>query len=446
MSAAPGAAHTWRTAAEVVCDPASSLVYEHGWQSWSPTGTYPATATSPRPRRPQWQRSGFRPERPGPDRGFQGEGLVAVVPDEGEVRAWYAPDPWKQVASIRAHALSDRVVVSADGPVVEATAPDLDGALAQVAGALARDGGVGEIRPLGPGWCSWYGHWGDVSEADVLASLAAIERLGLGVAVVQVDDGHQAEIGDWLARSPRFGPLQDLAGRILATGREPGLWTAPFLVGARSRLAREHPDWLVGDAVALEEQWGQRVHVLDVTHPDAAEHLVSTYRTLVAEGFTYHKIDFLYAGAMEGVRRQDGSGLDAYAEGLRLVREGVGAEATILACGAPLLPSIGRVDAMRVGPDIDPRYEPVEGDLSQPSQRSACSATRARAWMHDRLWVNDPDCVLVRPEVERREEWAAHLAAVGGLMVSGDPLDALDGWGLEWTRRLLRPSGTRTEP
>jgi alpha-galactosidase len=211
-------------------------------------------------------------------------------------------------------------------------------------------------------------------------------------------------------------------------------------VGAHSALAREHADWLVGGAVALEHQWEQEVRVLDVTHPEAAEHLVSLYRSLTEAGFTYHKIDFVYAGAMPGRRAQDCTGLAAYAEGLRLIREGVGPDATILGCGAPLLPSIGRVDAMRVSPDIDPRYEPVDGDLSQPAQRSAVAAAEARRWMHGRLWVNDPDCIIVRPGVERREGWAAHLDGYGGLMVSADPLDALDEQGLALTRRLLRRS------
>jgi alpha-galactosidase len=60
--------------------------------------------------------------------------------------------------------------------------------------------------------------------------------------------------------------------------------------------------------------------------------------------------------------------------------------------------------------------------------------------MHGRLWANDPDCLIARPDVERRELWASHLDAYGGLAISGDPLDALDERGLELTRRILRPS------
>ena len=95
---------------------------------------------------------------------------------------------------------------------------------------------------------------------------------------------------------------------------------------------------------------------------------------------------------------------------------------------------------MRVSPDIDPSFEPVEGDISQPAMRSALTMGRARAWQHGRFWVNDPDCLIVRPEVARRELWATHIEAYGALAASSDPLEALDERGLELTRRLLRPS------
>ena len=424
---------------EVAGDPARQQVYEHGWQSWSPAGLYPATASSPRPRHPGSHTSGFRPHRTPPPQGFQGEGLLAVVADDGSARVWYAPDPWNEVASVRAAPRPGATVVSADGPVTELAADSLDEALTRVADALAAAAGVGELRSLGPGWCSWYAYWGEVTEADVLGNMGAAERLGLDLAVVQVDDGHQAAIGDWLTRSPRFGPLDELGSRIADTGHEPGIWTAPFLVAPDSDVAAAHPDWLLDGVVALHN-WGQDIRILDVTHPDAAEHLSAVYRRLREQGFTYHKLDFLFAGAMEGPRQADAGGLDAYGLGLDIIREALGAEATILGCGAPLLPSIGRVDAMRISPDIDPSAEPVDGDLSQPSQRGAVTAGAARRWMHGRWWINDPDCILVRPQVEHRDAWARYLRDCGGLMMSSDPLDQLDDDGLAWTRDLLRPS------
>src|SRR5262249_46014350 len=93
-----------------------TLIYEHGWQSWSPTGVYTTTATSPRAPTTRSQTMHYRPGKPVPRDGFQGEGLLAVGSgDEGTVRIWSAPDPSREVPSIRTRALDGRLVVSAGG-------------------------------------------------------------------------------------------------------------------------------------------------------------------------------------------------------------------------------------------------------------------------------------------------------------------------------------------
>lgn len=418
------------------------FVYEHGWQSWSPAGVYPATlACSPRPRREEWRRMGYRPDRPAPAEGFQAEGLLGLVGLEGETELFFSPRPDREVASLRARDEGGRVVVSADGEVERLAAASLDEGLAKVGDRLAARLGARPLKPLPAGWCSWYGYWDKVTSDDVLANLEVLDAEGFEAGVVQVDDGYQAGIGDWLECRPAFGDLDAVAGAVRESGRTPGLWTAPLLVGERSRLAEEHPDWLVEGAVAAESHWGQRVRVLDVTHPAAAEHLVATFARLRARGFAFHKLDFLYAGALPGLRRQrDVAPLAAYRRGLELVRQGLGDDAVILGCGAPLLPSVGLVDAMRVSPDVSPRWEPKLGDLSKPAMKSALLAGKARAWMHGRLWVNDPDCVLVRADVERPEPWLEYVEALGGLSVSGDPLPELGRERLERARRLLRPA------
>jgi alpha-galactosidase len=77
-----------------------------------------------------------------------------------------------------------------------------------------------------------------VSEADVVENLLAIDDFDLPVDVVQVDDGWQADVGDWLGLSGRFSSLPDLVRRIRDHGRRPGIWLAPFVATAGPRGAR----------------------------------------------------------------------------------------------------------------------------------------------------------------------------------------------------------------
>lgn len=416
-------------------------VFEHGWQSWSPAGVYPASIErSPRPQKHIWQAMAFRPEVPAPASGFQAEGLLAVIGADRSAEVFFSPRPDREVASIRARVEADRLVVSADGEVDRITAPSLDDGLATVASRLADSLVTSDLKPLPAGWCSWYTYWNTVTADDILDNLAVIDDADLGIEVVQVDDGYQQEIGDWLQYRTAFGDLDQVARRIADSGRTPGLWTAPFMVGENSELAQRHPDWLVPDVVAAEHHWGQAIRVLDVTHPDAAEHLVGMFATLRERGFMFHKIDFIYAGAMVGRRHDDVTAIEAYRRGLDLIRQGAGDDAVILGCGAPLLASVGLVDAMRISPDVMPAWEPDLDDISQPAMRSALAAGRARAWMHGRLWVNDPDCVLVRPEVERPEPWGEYVQTLRGLAVSSDPLPRLDRPHLDRTRALMVPA------
>ena len=394
-------------------------VYAEGWQTWSKVqvlslGEWTAPAPDERA-----QTVLFRPGKPVPANVIQAEGVLVIGQRHSPTRAWFAPRPAREVATLRVELKAGRAVVSADGEVARLDAPDFWSALYAVGDRLR----AGSVRTIPPGWCSWSYYFKNVTEADVVENVEAARRLDLPIEVVQIDDGYEKVIGDWLDVDPRFGSLRGAASTIRSAGMVAGVWIPPFMVDPRSELARKHPDWLV-DGADAGTHWDVRMRILDVTNRGAADYLREVLRTFSEWGYSFFKLDFLYALAICGV--------DVYREGMALVREAVGPDAILLIGGAPLLPSIGLCDAMRVGPDVLP-----ETPDPQPDIDNVVLNTWSRRWMHRRLWVNDPDHVVARSAIRERHKLAAYLAMYGGVRFSGDRLSELDERGLELTRQVL---------
>lgn len=416
----------WQPVAEVPVDMDAGLIYTEGWQSWSPARISRLTDRPWQPAGSNVISLGYRAESP-PGPHHQGEGLLAIQAAPGDPVQVFAGAP-SAVPAIRAVPGVGSVRVEATGPVEHTTWPGpIEAALGGWAATFAVD-----VRAAPTAWCSWYHYFTDVTGADITENLDAMGELDLPIDVVQIDDGYQREIGDWLIPSDRFHSIAGLVEQIHAAGRRAGIWVAPFLVGERSTLARQHPQWLV-PGVHAGRNWQQELRVLDVTQTAAARHLGEVFSALRGIGFDYFKLDFCYAGALAGPRPD---GIAAYREGMRLIRAAVDG-GYLVGCGAPILASVGLVDAMRIGPDTAAHVEPTEGDPSQPGQRYAIANGLARAWQNGRWWTNDPDCLLARPQVAQREVWAAHVERCAGLRTCSDRLRDLDEWGLAATRRYL---------
>ncbi len=400
-------------------DPADpAWVYAEGWQTWSPMRRYVLGQESIRPASDRDLKVMFRHDRPPPPGVIQAEGVLAVGDRDGRTRAWVAPHPEREVPTIRVE-VKDRVArVSADGDVEW-----VDGGPEAVGERWRRP----RLRAIPNGWCSWSYYFKHVTEADVVENVEAAQRLDLPIEIFQIDDGYETTVGDWLDIDPRFGSLRGAANAISAAGKIPGVWIAPFMVDPRSRLAAGHPDWLVPDLDA-GEHWGVDMRILDFRKPDASAYLRHVLQTFSEWGFGFFKLDFLYALAMLGI--------ETYREGMALIREVVGPDAILLIGGAPLLPSIGLCDAMRVGPDVLP-----EEPDSQPDVDLLQEITSMRSWMNGRLWVNDPDHIVARGGITERETWAAYVERYGGVRFSGDRLSGLDARGLDLTRRVLSSRG-----
>jgi alpha-galactosidase len=438
--------------AELEVDPLGCLIHAEGWQSWTPTTAYRLSDEQWLPVRPEvwtWGYGGSRPRPPRRAGVFQGDGLLVVDPGTGEeVVAVGATAANQAIPVIRCEQIGKRrVVITADAAVsiiaVDASA-GIDAATGAFADAFAGASGVKGVRAAPTIWCSWYDYFSGVTEADVDENLRAIGHLELPVDVIQLDDGYQRELGDWLELSSRFTSLTSMVERIRADGRRAGIWLAPFLVGVRSAIAAEHPDWIFrdqsGEPLFAIHNWGQDPYVLDVTHPGARDYLTTVLRSFIDMGFDFFKLDFLYAAALDG-RRFDRSltGTQAYRQGLANIRSAIGEDAYLLGCGAPLLPSVGLVDAMRISADTSLRWAAADGEMSFPGGEAAELSVHGRAYQHGRYWVNDPDCLLLGPGVEHRERRVKMMSEYGGLRGISGRIANLDDWAAMTVRELLTP-------
>jgi alpha-galactosidase len=267
--------------------------------------------------------------------------------------------------------------------------------------ALGQKFGRGRFSSAPRVWCSWYSLYSWVNERIVLKALQDFGDMPFDV--FQVDDGWQQAYGDWQANSRFSSGMKALADRIAATGRRPGLWLAPFMVSPKSRLAREHPDWLLkdenGTPISAGLTWNGHPLGLDVTHPEVLAWLDSLIRRVRGWGYGYLKLDFLYIGGLTGKRYQDMPRETAYRNALQVIREAAG-DAYILACGAPINPSLGLCDGIRIGPDVSPYWinTPLTVWLNNPNDTSTQNAIRTS--LH-RLWLSpnvniDPDVMFFR--------------------------------------------------
>jgi alpha-galactosidase len=309
------------------------------------------------------------------------------------------------------------------------------------------------------GWCSWYRYFDEISEEIILKDLEFFAKCKdeFPIDYFQIDDGYQldnftpgrAGLGDWLETNDKFPHgMKWLADKIKKAGFKPAIWIAPFILGTKSRIALEHPEVILKDNEGYPipgnpNGWrGDPTYSLDCTHPVAQQWLRDVFRVITKEwGYEYVKVDFTYAGAYQGdFYNPRVTRAQAYRMGFKAIRESVGPDIFILGCGAPLGPSIGYVDGMRIGEDVSPDYwYHPQMDMGYPCMMAAIQNTIARYFMHKQFWLNDPDCIMVR-QVETKLTshevitWATLVALSNGMLVISDKMDELS----DFDKNLLK--------
>jgi hypothetical protein len=340
--------------------------------------------------------------------------------------------------------------------------------LEQWADAVAKVHKV-RLKPQPTGYCTWYSQpHGGASDEKHLAESAEYSAKHLapfGFSVVQIDDKWQmgwkrsspsSPKKDFRAHDPK-GPypkgMKAAADHIKSLGLVPGIWFMPFAGTVGDPFFDQHLDWFAKtpEGKPYDTPWGGTC--LDMTHPEAREHLRDITRRICREwGYDYIKIDGLWTGTAtkqlyvnSGYKEDDlgeavftdpdKTNVEIFRSGLKLVREAAGEKVFILGCNAPQNMrsyggAFGLVDAMRVGPDNKADWKSL--------LRGPTFGTR-HYFLHGRLWWNDPDPVYVRDSIPLKHAQliCSWVALSGQLNLSSEWIPGLSAERLDVLRRTM---------
>ncbi|UCG47854.1 MAG: alpha-galactosidase [Phycisphaerales bacterium] len=343
----------------------------------------------------------------------------------------------------------------------------LDG-LEQYANTIAKACKI-RLRKVPSGYCTWYSnpHGGASDEVHMgqMAEFCGVELRKFGFEVLQIDDKWQVSRRDFTSHNPK-GPypsgMKATAERINAAGLRAGIWLIPFGWDPKREIFSGRQDWFVHrqDGSLYEVKWAGTC--LDMTHPQARGFLREVVARITRQwGYKYIKIDGLWTGMAvrilypQPTYRNDGLGdavfydsgktnVEAYRDGLKLVREAAGGDVYILGCNVAqnmrtLGGSVGLVDGMRVGSDIGARWSSV--------LRGATMGTRLY-FLHGRVWHNDPDCLMLREPmtVDQARAWGSWIGISGQLNMVSEWLPGLPAERLEVVKRSIPNHGLCGRP
>lgn len=301
-------------------------------------------------------------------------------------------------------------------------------------------------RSVPCGWISWYGYRVQLDE-EIARENARVQRetmLDLGGNLCHLDLGWNAgdRPGDWLENDESFpSGIQKLCGDLNAEGFLVALWTTPLVVAENSRVAREHPEWLMrdvaGDKVVFDRWYWEPTELcycLNPALPAVQEHVRRVYTTLRGWGVGAFKLDFSGAfqlglgngGQPDAARRpipyggENATRMEVCRKTYGLIREAIG-DAHVTACNVPWQGVVGIADSVFLATDVG-NLTDSESQDERPARRGwnvFKERTRqifTRYFFHGNVWWGNPDCFVAEndaPENHARARLQVVMLAGG---------------------------------
>ena len=326
------------------------------------------------------------------------------------------------------------------------TGPDREKLLSDLAARLNVNHPPLRFAAPPAGWCSWYCFGPRVTAQNVRDNLEVIAKQIPVLEYIQIDDGYQPAMGDWLETGAAFGgDVRKVLDEIRKKGFQPAIWVAPFVAEEGSHVFQQHRDWFVkdtdgsplrSDKVSFGGWRKGPWYVLDGTHPGVHAHFEHVFSTMRKEwGVTYFKLDANFWGAIHGGRFHDpdATRVEAYRRGMQAILRGAG-DSFILGCNHPIWPSVGLIHGSRSSNDIKRTWDRI---------RTTAQQNLLRNWQNGRLWWNDPDAIVLTGELPEHEFLfhATAIYATGGMLLSGDDLTVIPDARMAMLKKMLPPTG-----
>lgn len=310
------------------------------------------------------------------------------------------------------------------------------------------------------GFCSWSCLYAGVNEdniqnaSDMLVQYAKDKNPNL----VQIDDRWQENgsfCGIWKEDKEKFpAGIAKTAEHVNQNHMQFGLWAAPLIVTEASGYYNTLKPLLKEDCSL------GGAHPFDFSKPEVYDILRENFTRLKDEyKATYFKLDFLACAVHKFTDntfvRYDGDYTVAYyRKAIKTIRQTVGKDTHLLACGAPILESAGLVDSIRTSCDIIwgkspsyPTYWQIIKDVTQ--------SILHRFFYHQKIFYNDPDGLVVRDydngdgfdsTYGEAQLWATTVAMSGGAVLINDELEKIGPARRELFRQLCPPLGIAAKP
>ncbi|MHC4873617.1 MAG: alpha-galactosidase, partial [Planctomycetota bacterium] len=255
------------------------------------------------------------------------------------------------------------------------------------------------------GWIDWQYYREEKCEKDILENSKALSRLkkqGFPLDYIIVDGGWCRYASEWLEPCKKFpSGMKKLSARVRKEGFKLGIWFAPYITNVKTRVVKEHPEWLVinektGKPLYKENSNVGPCHIIDFSIPEALDWLRDIVRTMVRDWKVgYLKLDgpnmSHYWGGVFNL--PDSTAVQQVRKSLEVIYEECKGKVIIEGEGI-YGPSIGCVHTQRTTQDNHTYW--YDSDTGRPVVKENLRNDLLSAFTHNKFWHNHRENIILR--------------------------------------------------